>query len=85
MGVATVEARTYPVVTQARWSMPPSSPTIVGSAGATIMLSSCASSMAMISPLIAVTIWRGESRAALLVSFHCGSFGSWFAGHLPLG
>src|SRR6476646_3406025 len=34
---------------------------MVGSAGATIMLSSWANSIAMISPLIAVTIWRGVS------------------------
>jgi hypothetical protein len=53
-GVDTAVASAYPVTTQDRWASPPSSPTIVGIAVPTIRLSSMASKIAIINPLIAV-------------------------------
>src|SRR3954451_4396291 len=49
-GVVTVEASRYDVTTQDRWLAPPRSLTIVGSAVATIVWSSAASSIANIRP-----------------------------------
>src|SRR4051794_24748117 len=49
-GVVTVDASRYDVTTQDRWFAPPRSLTIVGSAVATIVWSSAASSIANIRP-----------------------------------
>src|SRR6478672_4084564 len=49
-GVVTVDATRYAVTTHERWFRPPRSPTIVGSAVATIVWSSAASSMPSMSP-----------------------------------
>ena len=70
IGVPTVVPRMYAVVTQARCSSPPSSPTMVGRAGATIMLSSIARSIATIRPDITTRISRcdrsgGRSSSAI--------------------
>ena len=48
-GADTVVASRYAVITQDRWLSPPRSPTIVGSAVATIVWSSAASRIASIS------------------------------------
>src|SRR5215471_20532906 len=51
MGVAIVCASKYAVMTQESWSRPPRSPTIVGSAVATMVWSAAATSMPRTSPV----------------------------------
>ena len=65
IGVETVVPSTYAVTTQVKWSAPPNSKTIRGSAVLTIMLSSIASIIAIIRPnrttrtLGLVVTWAG--------------------------
>lgn len=59
IGVEAAVARVYAVTTQDRCSSPPSSPTMVGIAVPTIMLSSMASSIAIISASRTTRTLRG--------------------------
>jgi hypothetical protein len=53
-----VDVRRYADATHEMWSSPPNSPTIVGSAVATIVWSSAASDIPAIRPANTVWIWR---------------------------
>ena len=63
IGVETVVPRTYAVTTQVKWLSPPNSPTIRGSAVLTIMLSSIASIIAIISPNSTTRMLLGRAPA----------------------
>lgn len=58
MGVEAAVARVYAVTTQDRWAMPPRSPTMVGIAVPTIMLSSIARSIAIIRAISTTRVLR---------------------------
>ncbi len=58
MGVDAVAVNSVAETTQASWSCPPSSPTIVGNAVATIVCDSAATSIPSINPTSTVTICR---------------------------
>lgn len=56
------------MTTQERWARPPSSPTIVGRAVATIVESSAASSSTRTRPLKTTRTWRWEIGAGAAVA-----------------
>ena len=65
-GIVTVAARRYAVTTQESWSMPPRSPTIVGSAVETIVWSSEARSIASSRPVKVSLEWLGAATRNIL-------------------
>src|SRR3954464_8273679 len=65
-GIVTVAASRYAVTTHERRSMPPSSPTIVGSAVETIVWSSDASSITSIRPLTTTRMRRRSVARAVI-------------------
>ena len=62
-------ASAYAVTTHAWWARPPSSPTIVGIAVPTIVLSSIARSMAVMSPPMTVQISRGVRARSITLTY----------------